>query len=62
MADREIIHTSDGGGSGIGAMLGVILGALLVIGGLVYFLGDFKGGGSSVTVNVPSPPATSGSR
>src|SRR3712207_8555655 len=38
MADREIIHTSDGGGSGMGAMLGVILGALLVIGGLVYFL------------------------
>jgi hypothetical protein len=60
MADREIIHTTDGGGSGMGAMLGVILGALLVIGGLLYVFGDF--GGSKVSVNVPSPPATTGSR
>jgi hypothetical protein len=61
MADREIIHTTDGGGSGMGAMLGVIVGALLVIGGLFYFLGGW-GGGSNVSVNVPSPPATTGSR
>jgi hypothetical protein len=59
MADREIIHTS--GDSGMGAMFGVIIGALLVIGGLVYFLGDW-GGGTNVSVNVPSPPATTGSR
>jgi hypothetical protein len=60
MADREIIHTSSGD-SGMGAMFGVIIGALLVIGGLVYFLGDW-GGGTNVSVNVPSPPATTGSR
>jgi hypothetical protein len=59
MADREIHHYSSGGG-GTSAMLGVILGALLVIGGLFYFFGDW--GGSKVSVNVPSPPATTGSR
>jgi hypothetical protein len=61
MADREIIHTTDGGGSGVGAMLGVILGALLVVGGLVYFFGGF-GGGSHVSINAPSAPVTTGSR
>ena len=58
MADK-IIHTSNGG-RGIGAMLGVILGALLVIGGLVYFLD--LGGGSKVSVNVPAAPVTTGAR
>jgi hypothetical protein len=67
MADR--IYTS-GGGSGMG-ILGVIVGALLVIGAIVFFMGGFNGGGKigggpSVTINAPSAPnlhvPTTGSR
>ncbi|MGH6742440.1 MAG: hypothetical protein ACREDY_26005 [Bradyrhizobium sp.] len=67
MADR--IYTS-GGGSGMG-ILGVIVGALLVIGAIVFFVGGFNGGaktggGPSVTINAPSAPhlpsPTNGSR
>ena len=37
MADREIIHTSsDGGSGGMVAILGLVLGVLLV-GGLIFF-------------------------
>ena len=59
MADR--IYTS-GGGSGMG-ILGVIVGALLVIGAIVFFVGGFNGGGAktgggpSVTINAPSAPS-----
>ena len=63
MADREIIHTNDSGGmGGMGAILGMILGVLLV-GGLIFFFagnGD-RGGGSKMTANTPGAPATTGS-
>jgi hypothetical protein len=62
MADREIIHTSDGGMGGMGAILGMILGVLLVGGLIFFFAGNWdKGGGSKVTINAPSAPATTGS-
>ena len=62
MADREIIHTSDRGGSGMGAILGMILGVLLVGGLIFFFAGDWdRGGGDKVTINAPSGPATTGS-
>ena len=63
MADREIIHTNsgDGGMGGMGAILGMILGVLLV-GGLIFFFAggnwDKGGGGASkVTINAPSAPS-----
>jgi hypothetical protein len=62
MADREIhTHTTTGGGSGVG-ILGVIIGALLVIGAIVFITGGFNiasnegGGGTSVTINAPEAP------
>ena len=63
MADREIIHTnSDSGAGGMGAILGLILGVLLVGGLIFFFAGNWeKGGGNSVTVNTPSAPSTTGS-
>lgn len=67
MADREIIHTNsgDGGMGGMGAILGMILGVLLVGGLIFFFAGNWeKGGGpsgSKVTINAPSAPATTGS-
>ena len=65
MADREIIHTSsDGGSGGMGAILGLVLGVLLVGGLIFFFAGNWEkggGGGSSVTVNTPSMPSTTGS-
>jgi uncharacterized membrane protein len=62
MADREVIHTSDSGMSGMGAILGMILGVLLVGGLIFFFAGNWdKGGGSKVTINAPSAPATTGS-
>jgi uncharacterized membrane protein len=64
MADREIIHTNDSGGmGGMGAILGMILGVLLV-GGLIFFFAgnwDKGGSGSKVTINAPNAPATTGS-
>jgi hypothetical protein len=58
MADREVIHTnSDSGGmGGMGAILGMILGVLLV-GGLIFFFagGNFdRGSNTKLTVNTPS--------
>lgn len=62
MADREIIHTRDGGSGGMGAILGMILGVLLVGGLIFYFAGNWdNAGGSKVTINAPSAPATTGS-
>ena len=64
MADREIIHTtSDSGSGGMGAILGLILGVLLVGGLIFFFAGNWEkgGGGNSVTVNTPSMPSTTGS-
>ncbi len=62
MADREIIHTHSGGSGGMGAILGLILGVLLVGGLIFFFAGDLDGdGGTRVTVNPPSAPATTGS-
>jgi len=57
---REVHHTSGGGGFGI---LGVIIGALLVIGAVAFYAnesGMFAGksnSGPSVTVNAPSAPS-----
>jgi hypothetical protein len=65
MADREIIHTnSDSGMGGMGAILGMILGVLLVGGLIFFFAGDWdRGGDTKLTVNTPSTsaPATTGS-
>lgn len=62
MADREVIHTSDSGSGGMGAILGMVLGVLLVGGLIFFFAGNWdKGGGSKVTINTPSAPATTGS-
>jgi hypothetical protein len=66
MADREIIHTNDSGGmGGMGAILGMILGVLLVGGLIFFFAGDWdRDGGAQLTVNTPSAPsapATTGS-
>ncbi|MBX9738889.1 MAG: hypothetical protein K2X62_02390 [Beijerinckiaceae bacterium] len=45
--------------SGSSAILGVIIGAVLVIGIAIFFFGGFGGqGGKSTTVNV-TPPAVS---
>ncbi len=60
MADREIIHTTDGGSSGMGAILGMVLGVLLVGGLIFFFAGNWDRGGSKVTINAPSAPATTG--
>jgi hypothetical protein len=59
MADREIhTHTTDSGSGGMGAILGMILGVLLV-GGLIFFFASNWNGGSStkLTVNAPSAPS-----
>lgn len=50
MADRDNFHASDRGGSS--AILGVILGALLMSGGIMYLSAGFGGGGSNASVNV----------
>ena len=64
MADREIIHTnSDSGMGGMGAILGMILGVLLVGGLIFFFAGNWDrtaGGGNSpskITINTPSAPS-----
>ena len=56
---KEVHHTSGGGGFGI---LGVIIGALLVIGAVAFYANESgmfasKSSGPSVTVNTPSAPA-----
>jgi hypothetical protein len=59
MADREVIHTTDGGSGGMGAILGMILGVLLVGGLIFFFAGNWdRSGGSKITVNTPSAPVT----
>jgi hypothetical protein len=71
MADREI-HTVSSGGSGMG-ILGVVVGAIIVIGAIFFVAGGSdwfskSGGGPSVTINAPQTPAapkapsTTGSR
>jgi hypothetical protein len=62
MADKEIIHhhdSGDGGSSGIGAILGVIVGAVLVVGMLYGFATywDRGGGESKVSINMPAAPS-----
>ena len=60
MADKEIHHyqSGDGGGSGMGAFLGIIVGAVLVVGLLFVFANNWDGGGGSkVSVNVPNAPS-----
>jgi hypothetical protein len=57
MADRDVIVT-DGGGSGVGMMLGIILGAIIII-GVLYFsgaLGKIVGGkDTKIDVNIQQP-------
>jgi len=64
MADREVHTHTSSGGAGVG-VLGVVVGAALVIGVIVFFAGGTKmfssgGAGPSVTINAPSAPNTSG--
>jgi hypothetical protein len=62
MADREIIHTDNGGMGGMGAILGMILGVLLIGGLIFFFAGNWdRGSSTKLTVNTPSAPATTGS-
>jgi hypothetical protein len=65
MADREreVIHTGDSGGmGGMGAILGMILGVLLVGGLIFFFAGDWDGGGGTqMSGTTSSAPATTGS-
>ena len=57
MADRDVI-VPDGGGSGVGMMLGIILGAIIII-GVLYFsgaLGKIVGGkDTKIDVNIQQP-------
>lgn len=57
MAERDVIVT-DGGGSGVGMMLGIILGAIIII-GVLYFsgaLGKIVGGkDTKIDVNIQQP-------
>lgn len=67
MADKEIHHYAHGGGgSGIAAFLGAILGAVVVLGILYFAATNWDGGGGSkVSVNLPkasSPAAPAGAR
>ncbi len=67
MADREIHHYDRDSGSGMGAVLGILLGVLLVGGLIFFFAGNWqRPGDSKVTINTPSiptpsAPATTGS-
>jgi hypothetical protein len=64
MADKEIIHTSSGdGGAGIGMIVGLLLAAVIVVGGLfVFFNGGFDrtASGPSVTIKAPSTTGSGG--
>ena len=59
MADREIIVT-DGGGSGVGMMLGIILVAIIIL-GVLYFSGALwkitGGRDTKIDVNIEQPSA-----
>jgi len=47
---------ADGSGSGSTGILGVIIGAVLVIGiGFFFLNGGFGGGGKTIDVNVKTP-------
>lgn len=51
---------AEGSGSGSAGILGVIIGAVLVIGiGFFFFNGGFGGGGKSIDVNIKPPAASS---
>lgn len=58
MADRDVIVT-DGGGSGVGMMLGIILGIIIILGAL-YFSGALNkmmGRDTKIDVNIQQPAA-----
>jgi hypothetical protein len=63
MADREVHHYDrerDSGMGGMGAILGVILGVLLVGGLIFFFASDWdRPGDTRLTIN--NPPAATGS-
>jgi hypothetical protein len=50
---------ADNGSSGMSAIVGVILGAILVVGAIFMFMNwqGGGGGGSKVSINVPSAPS-----
>ncbi len=61
MADREV-HHYDRTDSGMGAILGMILGVLLVGGLIFFFAGNWdRPGDTKLTINTPSAPTTTGS-
>ncbi len=63
MADREIHHydKSDSGMAGMGAILGMILGVLLVGGLIFFFASDWdRPGDTKLTINTPNLPAATG--
>ena len=64
MADKEIIHTSSGdGGSGLGVVVGIVLAAVIVLGGLFLFANggfDRTASGPSVTIKAPSTTGSGG--
>ena len=60
MADREreVIHHESGGMGGMGAILGMILGVLLVGGLIFFFAGEWdRPGDTKLTINTPNLPA-----
>lgn len=60
--EREVIHHDSGGMGGMGAILGMILGVLLVGGLIFFFAGDWnRPGDTKLTINTPNLPATTGS-
>jgi hypothetical protein len=64
MADKEIIHTSSGdGGAGIGMVVGILLAAVIVVGGLfVFFNGGFDRTASGPSVTIKAPSTTGGGK
>lgn len=60
MADREVHHYNEGGSSGAMGFIGIILGALLVVGGIFFIVSNMDGMDGSdtrVTINTPSAPS-----
>jgi hypothetical protein len=58
MADREVIVTDGGAGSGMGLIVGIILGALVLL-AVLYFTGAFGkmlgGNDTNIDVNIQQP-------
>ena len=54
-------NSNGGGGAGVTGILGVVIGAILVIGVVLFFMGGFGNTGpatkTEITVKVPAAPA-----